>query len=540
MKRADIRHQLSDAIAEAVTATFKLNLSRQPEVTYAQPGFGDFATNAPFQLAKELGRSPKEIAAELASTINHPDLKSAEAAGAGYINLTLSESYWIRQLEAIDADFLSSDEGKGQKLQVEFISANPTGPLTLANARGGFLGDVLANVMATRGYDVTREYYVNDGGGQVSKLVDSLKAEVGLPIEGERQYAGDYVAELAAKVDPRRYDSDDELSRDAVEALLAEIKRVVGDLGIDFDEWTSERELIESGATEKVIEALRAKDLVYKKDDAEWLASSKFGDERDRVLVKADGGYTYLVNDLAYHLAIFGQRSYTRAVKLWGADHAGQVASLKLTMEQLVPEARLDFVLMQFVRLIREGKELKMSKRAGTYVTVEELLAALEEGVGKRYAASVARWFFLMRSSDNRIDFDLDLASEQSQQNPYFYVMYAYARAHSILAKAKERGLEPASSTKALSDHELGLIRQMSRLPQIVAEVASDFEAHRLIFFGLELAKAFQEYYEGTRIIDLEAGEATQKLYFVQQYIVFMDLYWALLGITPFERLTED
>ena len=540
MKRADIRHQLSEIIAEAITATFKLELSHQPEVTYAQAGFGDFATNAPFQLAKELGKAPKAIAEKLAAAIGHSDIKTAEAAGAGYINLTMTEAYWTKQLAAIDGDFLKSTQGKGQKVQVEFISANPTGPLTLANARGGFLGDVLSNVLAAIGYEVTREYYVNDGGVQVGKLVDSLKAEVGLSIEGERQYAGDYVAELATKVDPRQYDDEAKLSGDAIETLLAEIKRVVGELGITFDEWTSERELVESGATSAVIEALRAKDLVYKKDDAEWLASSNFGDERDRVLIKADGPYTYLVNDLAYHLAIFSQRGFARALKLWGADHAGQVASLSLTIKQLVPEAQLDFVLMQFVRLIRDGQEVKMSKRAGSYVTVEELLAAIEEGVGKRYAASVARFFFLMRSSDNRIDFDLGLASEQSQQNPYFYVMYAYARAHSIIAKAKERELEPAAATDTLSSDELGLVRLMGRLPDLVGDVAEDFEAHRLIFFGLEVAKAFQEYYEGTRIIDLEATEAVKKLYFVQQFITFMDLYWALLGIEAVERLTED
>jgi arginyl-tRNA synthetase len=540
MTRTNPRHQLAATINEAVTAQFKLELSVQPQVTYAQTGFGDFATNVAFQLAKELGKAPKAIAEELATAISHPDIKQAEAAGNGYVNLTMTEEYWIRQLAAIDEGFIKTDQGKGQKLQVEFISANPTGPLTLANARGGFLGDVLANVMTTVGYEVTREYYINDGGGQVAKLVDSLRAEVGLPIEGERQYAGEYIADLAQKIDPRQYDDAGRLSRDAVAELLKEIKEAADSLGISFDEWTSERELVESGATDRVMEALRAKDLVYSKDDAEWLASSKYGDERDRVLVKADGNYTYLVNDLAYHLAIFGQRGYARAIKLWGADHAGQVASLKLTIQQLEPKAELDFVLLQFVRLIQDGKELKMSKRAGTYVTIEELLDALEQGVGKAYAASVARWFFLMRSSDNRIDFDLGLASEQSQQNPYFYVTYAYARAHSILAKAKERDLEPATSTETLNDTELGLVRLMARLPELVGEVAGDFEAHRLIFFGLEVAKAFQGYYEGTRIIDLEAREASQKLYLVQQFIVFMDLYWSLLGIKPVTRLTQD
>jgi arginyl-tRNA synthetase len=527
------RQLLSDIITRAAKSDIPA------EVIYAQAGFGDFATNVAFQLAKVRGREPKELAVELAAEISHPDVKSVEPAGVGYINITMTEAFWLRQLDAIDADHLKSNQGQGRKLQVEFISANPTGPLTLANARGGFLGDVLGNVLATVGYKVTREYYVNDGGGQVARLVDSLRAEVGLPIEGERQYAGDYIAELARRVDPREY-QENKLSNDAVTALLGEIKLAVGSLGITFDEWTSERELVKAGVTERVLAELREKELVYTKDEAEWLASSQFGDERDRVLVKTDGNYTYLVNDLAYHFDIFGQRGYDRAIKLWGADHAGQVASLKLTVKELVPKAELDFILMQFVRLIRDGKELKMSKRAGTYVTIDELLESLDSAVGKRYAASVARWFFLMRSPDNRIDFDLGLASEQSAQNPYFYVMYAYARAHSILVKAKERDLVPASSTERLSSDELGLVRIMARLPELVAEVAQDFEVHRLIFFGLELAKAFQEYYEGTKIIDLEAKEATQKLYLVQQFIVFMDNYWSLLGIEPVSRLTED
>jgi arginyl-tRNA synthetase len=534
-----IRQELAQTIAAAVETQYGIK-GAKPEVTYAQAGFGDFATNVPFQLAKELGRSPQEIADELVAVIKDDRLKSVTAAGVGYINLTMSDAYWLEQLAAIDVTYLTSDEGKGRKLQVEFISANPTGPLTLANARGGFLGDVLANVLAASGYAVTREYYVNDGGGQVAKLVDSLRAEVGQPIEGERQYSGEYISELVKRVDPRTYDDDDRLTRDVVAALLGEIKTASERLGIVFDEWASERVLIDSGVTERALQLLRDKGLVYRKDDAEWLASSNYGDERDRVLVKGDGSYTYLAGDLAYHLDIFGPRRYARAIKLWGADHAGQVASLKLTIEQLEPKAELDFVLLQFVRLIQDGKELKMSKRAGTYVTIDELLASLEQAVGEPYAASVARWFFLMRSADNRIDFDLGLAGEQSQQNPYFYVMYAYARAQSILAKAKQRGLRVGTSSDELSEAEVGIVRLMARLPELVREVSHDFEAHRLIFFGLEVAKAFQEYYEGTRIIDLEAKEAAKKLYLVHQFNVFMDLYFALLGIKPVKRLTQD
>ena len=531
--------QLAESVRDAVRRTFDLEVS-DIEVVPSQDGFGDFSCNVAFGLAKTLGQSPRTIAARLAAAIDHPDVASLEAAGAGFINLTLKAGYWCELLQRLDGDFGRSDVGAGTKVQVEFISANPTGPLTLANARGGFLGDVIGNVLAYAGYDVTKEYYINDSGGQVGKLVESMQAEVGLAIEGERQYSGSYVADLVRQVDPTAYTDQSQLASDAVAVILTDIRRATLRLGVEFDEWTSEQELVNDGATARMLSWLDQRGLVYTKDSAVWLGSSAYGDERDRVLVRSTSQPTYLLNDLAYHFSLFTERKYDRAIKVWGADHAGQVASLKLTAEQFSPPARLEFVLIQFVRLMSEGKEVKMSKRAGTYVTIDELIDTLENSVGPEYGAAVARWFFLMRSSDNRMDFDLALASDQSQKNPLFYCMYAYVRAHSIIKKARDGGLEAATTAPVeLAPLEIKLAKGMAQLPTVLELVATDYGVHRLTFYAQDLAKTFQEYYESERIIGLDAEVAASKLFVVARYIVFMDIVWKIIGITPQTRMQQ-
>lgn len=536
----DFKNQIASAIeaelgAELKDYNFELGYSSEPQ-------FGDFYCNAAMVYARPLKQSPRDIAEQLAQVIKRAvaDVDKVEVAGPGFLNLWMKPSYWQHELATITPEYARSSQGGGQKVQVEFISANPTGPLTLANARGGFLGDVIGNVLAWSGAAVTKEYYVNDGGGQVGKLVDSLKAEVGLPIEGERQYRGQYLADLAAKIDPRQASSDEEVAKAAVAALLREIKRAAERLGVTFDEWFSEQSLVSGGATKEMLEWLRTHHLVYEKEGATWLSSTDYDDERDRVLVRSNGEPTYLLNDLAYHYNIFEKRHFTRSVKLWGADHAGQVPSLKLTTKRFAPSAQLDFVLIQFVRLIQDGKEVKMSKRAGTYVTIDELMDTLESALGDTSAAAVARWFFLMRSADSHMDFDLDLAREQSAKNPYYYVMYAYARANSMLAKAKEHDLKPAKRSLGLNDAEHALVRGMSRLPELVSQMAEDYGVHRLTFYGQEMAKLFTDFYESERIIGLEPQAAAHKLYVVQQFIVFMDVYWRLLGIEPQRRMDRE
>ena len=532
------RQELTELIQQTVQKLY--DVEAQPVVQYAEAGFGDFSTNIAFGLAKQLGKSPRDVAAELAAKLESPAIAKAEAAGAGFLNITLAKEVWQTALAEVKPGYVRSQIGRGQKAQVEFISANPTGPLTLANARGGFVGDAVANLLAAAGYEVIREYYVNDSGGQVVKLAESLKAEAGLPIEGERQYSGQYLKDLLAQVDPRAIQDDNALGRRAVEVCLAWIKDATARLGIGFDEWFSERSLVDGGQTAAMLECLSKHSLTYEKDAAVWLASAKIGDERDRVLVRSTGEPTYLLGDLAYHYDIFVRRGFNRSVKVWGADHAGQVASLKLVVQQFAQKARLDFVLLQFVRLMQEGREVKMSKRAGTYVTIDELLDMLEEAVGTAYATGVARWFFLNRSADTRVDFDLALARDTSQKNPYFYVMYAYARANSIMRKAEAKQFESSKQAGSLTDQETELIKLMSRLPELAAELAESHEVHRLTYFAQEAATVFQNWYESGRIIDLPPEEAAPKLYFVQQYIVFMDEVFGLIGLEPIKQMIAD
>lgn len=500
-----------------------------PQITMPEAEFGDFATNIAFMLAAPLKKAPRVIADELVGAINGEQIARVDAAGAGFINISMNSAFWINQLEQIDDQYGKNNLGLGKKMQVEFISANPTGPLTMANARGGYLGDVLANVMTYAGWDVTREYYINDAGNQVIKLAQSIKSAAGIELQEEIQYNGDYVKDLAEELSPTPETDDVDLATRAVALLLSQIKQSVEKMGIFFDVWFSEGYLLKNGLSASVLELLKTGGLVYEQDGAVWLASSRYGDERDRVVVKSDGEYVYLLNDLAYHHDIFSNRGFDKAIKIWGADHAGQVSSLKLTVNQLEPGKELDFILMQLVRLIRDGVELKMSKRAGVYVTMEEVL--------NEVGTDVARFFFLMRPPETQMDFDLDLAKERSQKNPLFYVMYSYARANSILNKALEKKLAPALTVDDLSLAEAQLVRKISSFPELIEQISQDYGVHRLTFFGIELAKLFHDFYESVRIIDLPVKEAASKLMVVQKYLIFMKLYFSILGIVPTEKM---
>lgn len=507
--------EITQALVEAVKVAFDLDLNPgEVEISVPEGQHGDLATNLPFKLAKRLKMAPQEIAERLSISSFPETVEKAEAKG-GFINLWLGQQYWVRVLGEMGA---SKRPAAVAKVQVEFISANPTGPLTLANARGGYLGDVLSNVLAHQGYEVVREYYVNDGGGQIEQLVEAVKAvKTGQEAEA---YKGEYLQQLAeVETTPPAL----------VKAIIDQhIRPAVARMGIEFDEWFYESSLVDQ--REQVIEQLAQSGLTAEADGALWLNTSKWGgDRQQRVLRKADGNYTYLANDLAYHWALFSKRGFKRAIKIWGADHAGQVRSLAGAVKQLRPEAELDFVILQMVRLMRGGKEVKVSKRAGTYVTIDELLDEI--------GSDVARFFFLMRSADTHLDFDLDLAKERSQQNPLFYVMYSYARANSILAQAAKRRLQPGESIGQLSDKERGLVRAIGQWPGLLQQVARDYGVHRLTFYGIELARLFHDYYEAEQIITLKSDQAAPKLYFVQQYKKFMQVYFGLLGITPQERM---
>ncbi|HSX41419.1 MAG TPA: arginine--tRNA ligase [Candidatus Saccharimonadales bacterium] len=527
-----ILSHISKFVAQTIEREYGIT-DVEPAISYPDPRFGDYATNVAFSLSGRLKKPPQEIAEHLAGMIKDEIILSAKA-DRGFINLRMQPLFWIERLTEINKSFGATHQGNGKKLQVEFISANPTGPLTLGNARGGYVGDVLARVLQHAEYDVTKEYYFNDAGTQIRILVESVRAAAGLvPVE-ESHYPGAYIKELAEK-----YRSDlDTKSYDELAAMLTEdifehqVKPAIDQMGIIYNEWFNERQLITSGEFDETIKLLQSHKLTYEKDGALWLASEQLGDERDRVLRKSNGDVTYLGTDIAYHHNIFIKRDFDEAIKIWGADHAGQVPSLNLTMDKLTPGKKLNFLILQWVRLMRGGKEVKMSKRAGTYVTVSDLLAEVD--------SDVARFFFLMRSADSHMDFDLDLAKERSQKNPLYYVMYSYARAHSILRQAQDRKLAPVSTVSELTDHELAVVRQMAMLPELIAEIVSNYQVHKLAFYGIETARAFHDLYESERIIDLDKSVASKRLYLIQQYVVFMEVYFQLMGITPISRMDRE
>lgn len=518
-----------DEVAKIIVLAVRDRYSQEPEVevSYPESRFGDFTTNIAHKLASQLEKTPLEVATELSGAIKHKEIAEVAVSG-GFINLTMADSFWSRQIDGISKDYLKSADGQGRKVQVEFISANPTGPLTLGNARGGFIGDVLANVLEASGFEVTREYYFNDAGTQISKLLESVKVEAGLAEVEERQYGGAYIKKLAHdfKTDLSKL-GDKELKQKLTKAIFEDyIKPDIEKMNIEFDTWFNETSLLEDGTLQETVKLLKDRGLLFERDGAQWLRTGKGGDPREeRVFIKSSGDPTYLAPDVAYHVNIFAKRKFDMAIKELGPDHIAQFPSLQATVKLLFPDKVLRMVGHQQLRLTKAGKEVKMSKRLGQFVTVGELI----DEVGP----DVARFFILMRSADTHMDFDLNLAKEESQKNPFYYVMYAYVRAKSILSQAKKQKLAPGGKIGTLSASERALARQLLRLQELAAEISSSYEVNKLTNWGTELAKLFHEYYEAVKIIDLPPVEAQQKLYFLLKLTEAMEAYWQLLGITP-------
>lgn len=461
--------------------------------------FGDYSCNIAFLIAKKKNKKPFKIAQILKEKIeNNSDFQKicekVEIAGSGFLNFYLKKEFLQEQLRKIlkqGSDFGKINLGKGKKVQVEFISANPTGPLTIGNARGGPFGDCLANLLKFANYKVEKAYYVNDCGKQIVELGNSLLGKGG-------KYKGKYIEDIKKKIkakDP--YRAGQEGARIIIKEL---IKPVVRKLGIQYDEWFFESSLYKSGKIDQVINILEKKGLTYKKDGALWFKSKKFGDFRDRVLVKKDGTKTYLAGDIAYHRYKFEEKKFDKVINIWGADHHGDVPGLQAGISALGHKGKLEIILLQFVTLFEQGKPVKMSKRKGTYITMDELL----NEVGK----DVVRFFFLEKSADRHLDFNLDLAKEQSEKNPVYYVQYAYTRICGILRKLKikdEKVKIFKSTLERLNDpREIELIKQLIRFPEIIEGCAKDYQVHRMTHYVLDLASAFHAFYDNCSIMGAE------------------------------------
>jgi arginyl-tRNA synthetase len=481
-----------------------------PQITLQRPpraDFGDYSTNAALLLAPALGAAPREVAERLGSALARrlgAQLERFEVAGPGFVNLFLADSWLISALADVyraGEQFGAGGVAKPEHVLVEFVSANPTGPMHVGHARNAAYGDALARMLAFYGDRVEREFYVNDAGSQVVKLGASVGALArGEPVP-EDGYHGEYVQELADELGPDGLDPA-ALGRAAVKVMVEQMRRTLAAFNVaPFDHWTYESTLYEGhpSPVEHALSLLEQKGHTYRSEGALWLRTTEFGDDKDRVLVRSSGEHTYLATDIAYH-QVRRERGYDREIDVWGADHHGHVLPMKVAYGELGgdPE-RLELVIMQLVHLVRRGERAQMSKRAGEFVTLDGLVS--EIGV------DAARWYLLARSQDTTVDLDLDLAREQSSENPVYYVQYAHARIASILAKAgAERVAAVGGEAREWGAQELhaserALIEQLLAFPGELAEAAQRRAPHRTVAYALELAQSFTAFYRDCRVV---------------------------------------
>jgi arginyl-tRNA synthetase len=518
-----------------------------------QESYGDFSTNAAMQVARQVGRKPRDMASDLVAALRGEDVErriaSLEIAGPGFINIRLSEDVWREVLSralAAGGRFGSSRMGDGQTVHMEFVSANPTGPLHVGHGRGAAVGDALARILEFTGHRVVREYYINDVGNQMDNLGRSLLARYreacGRPFTlPEDGYRGEYMVELAAAVraefGDRYADAPDEealplFRTEAGERILRGIREDLEAFRVTYDRWYAERELHAAGEVTAALAELRARGQVYESEGAVYFRSRELGDEKDRVLVRADGRTTYFAADIGYHRRKF-REGFSRVIDIWGADHHGYVPRMRAALSGLgEEERRLTVLLVQFVTLIREGKAVQMSTRSGEFTTLREVL----DEVGP----DAARFFYLLRSYHTHLDFDLTLARTQSRNNPVYYIQYVHARICSIFREAEGRGEgmggHPPLSILTLPE-EIRLMKAVARFPDVVSECVRTLEPHRIPFYLMEVADLFHAFYHQHRFLG-ETPERTQArlaLALAVRNVVATGL--SLIGVTAPERM---
>ena len=520
-------------------------------------GAGHYATPVALALAKHVGKSPMDIVEAIATNMPKKEyIGKLEAAAPGFLNIWISNEWLVSRIDNVLEEDIYEDSaiGQGQHVNLEFISANPTGPLTLGNARTAFSADTLANILECAGFNVTREYYVNDAGNQIRRLGESVLRRA-LELQGEKiefpdgLYEGEYIYDIAKQVleqwkenEGKEFtveDLDDaklleKISREAMEYCLAEIKSIVhDDLKIHMDVWTSEEAVRKSGKIEEVLDALRKDGHTYIKDGTEFLKTTQWGDEEDRVLVKKDGEYAYIAPDIAYHQDKF-DRKFDVIFTFLGADHQGHVPKLMGAMKALGNDtSKLRFIVAQFLSIMRDGAPVKLSKRAGRVFGPQDLI----EEIG--YDA--ARFFLIQHSLESHMTLDLAIAKERSERNPVFYIQYAHVRLQSILRKAKEAGLiEQIDEAVAVPEHlplnessELALLRAMYGLPEVITEVSKTFDTHDLAYYAQSLAKAVHQFYREVPVLASQDKDlVASRLLLVQAASKVLGQTLDLLGIS--------
>ncbi|MBZ4645143.1 MAG: argS [Clostridia bacterium] len=517
---------------------------------------GDFATNVAMQITRQARKAPKMIAEALIGNMELGDtfIEKVEVAGPGFINFYMKKDWLYQVISAIEqrgADYGKINIGNGQKVMVEFVSANPTGPMHMGNARGGALGDCLASVLDWAGYDVTREFYINDAGNQIEKFGKSLEARYVQLLKGEDAFSfpedgyhgediKDHMRDFIALEGDKYLDVESEERKKVfVEfALKRNIDKLKSDLkayGIEYDVWFHESWLYESNEVQETIDYLIQKGYTYEKEDAVWFKASEFGAEKDEVLVRNNGIPTYFAADIAYHRNKFVKRGFERVIDIWGADHHGHVARMKGAMKAIGCDPdKLDIIIMQLVRLLRNGEVARMSKRTGRSVTLSDLL--------EETSVDAARFFFNMRQSGSHLDFDLDLAVSQSNENPVFYVQYAHARICSIVRLLAEEGInvQPADKIDVsllVQPEELELLKKLAELPEEIKGAALSMEPSRMTRYVLDLAALFHSFYNACRVKVEDEQLMAARLKLIDCVRIVIKNVLSMLGISAPEKM---
>lgn len=553
-----MKDQLRQAISAALQqchASGALNSGETPAEIQLEvpknPEHGDFATNLAMIMAKAERKAPRQIAETLVAALRgNPLCERIEIAGPGFINFRLSPSCWYGVLDRVmrsGDNYGRSQVGDGTRIQVEFVSANPTGPLHIGHGRGAAVGDAVASVLQAAGFDVQREYYVNDAGNQVRtlglsvllRLRELLGERVDFPEDG---YQAEYVRELAQKYleaegalqDVAEDEAIERCARFGVAQVLDWIATDLKAFGIEFDHWYSEKSLYDRDMVNRELAKLKAKGLSFEQEGALWLRTTDYGDDKDRVLIKSDGSHTYFASDVAYHMEKF-DRGFDRVIDVWGADHHGYILRMKAMLAGLGhPPEDLEVLLIQMVNLLRDGVPFTMGKRSGNFITLREVI----DEVG----SDACRFFFLMRRCDSQLDFDLELAKQQSTDNPVYYVQYAHARVCSINRNALDAGVAlPETGTADLSKlvlaEELALAKQLARFPEIVIGAALNYEPHRVVFYLQDLAAQFHSYYNRQRVLVDDPATAQARLYLVNSVRIVLANALRMLGVSAPEKM---
>ena len=550
-----VRELVSQAVQQAQNDGL-LQLETTPEIQIERPGKlenGDFATSLPLRLARATRINPLQLAESLVQLIPACDeIEKVVAAHPGFINFYLKDSWVQKQLEEVRRagnDYGTGDLGQGQKMMVEYVSVNPTGPVHVGHARGAVLGSALANILSAAGYRVTQEYYVNDAGTQMqafygsvyARYLQSLGQEAAMPANG---YAGEYIADLAEEIaesEGTRFIGMDEaqalreMGDIAREKMIDLIRDDLTQIGVGFDNWFSERTLFDQGDYDRALQVLKDKEFLSERENAVWFNSTQLGDDKDNVVIRSSGEPTYFASDIAYHYNKFVVREFQSVVDIWGADHQGHVPRMKSAVAALgIEPERLTVLISQMVTLKRGDEVVRASKRTGDFVTLRELT----DEVG----ADACRYFFLARTPSTQMEFDLELAKQESSENPVYYVQYGHARIASILNSAREQNIDWSPGDVSLLTHpsELSLIRTMLRLPELVEQMARALEPHQLPHYTMELATAFHWFYENCRVISSHEEDAQMnlaRLKLVESAQIVFRRSLELMGMSAPERM---